>query len=179
MKERLISSLLSQEHRKETELKEMRKRVGDLEEFALSHFPSSLVQVTGEGKELATIGKETSFKLSLSSQVTSSLLFPIKHISCQLIDPHHQQIHCCITSTQPGVCTVKYTPTVHGPHHLRITIRDTNKIPGSPFTVCVLPSPEMKGVVQHTIPTVQRPWSVAVSKGGKVFMSEYNQCCIS
>ena len=178
MKERLISSLLSQEHRKETELKEMRRRVGDLEEFVLSHFPSSLVQVTGEGKELATIGKETSFELSLSSQVTSSLLFPVKHLSCQLIDPHHQHIHCSITSTQPGVCTVKYTPTLGGPHQLRITIRDT-EIVGSPFTIRVLPPPEMKGVVQHTIPTVQRPWGVAVSKSGNVVVSEYNRCCIS
>ena len=46
MKERLISSLLSQKQRKKTELKEMRRRVGDLEEFVLSHFPFPLVQVT-------------------------------------------------------------------------------------------------------------------------------------
>ena len=122
----------------ESELKEMRRRVGDLEKFVIS---STLVQVTGEGKELATAGKETSFELSISSHNASSLPFPIKHLSCQLTDPHHEQIHCSITSTQPGVCTVKYTPTLHGPHQLRITIRDTD-IPGSHFTVHVLPSPE-------------------------------------
>ena len=178
MKERLISALLSQEHRKEAELKEMRSRVGDLEEFVLSHFPSSLVQVTGEGKELATIGNESSFELNLSSQSASSFPFLFKHLSCQLTDPHHQHIHCSITSTQPGVCAVKYTPTVRGPHQLRITIRDT-KIPGSPFTVCVLPSTKMRGEVQHTITAVQGPWGVAVSKSGEVVVSEYNQCCIS
>ena len=178
MKERLISSLLSQEHRKGTELKEMRKRIVDLEEFVLSHFPSSLVQVTGEGKGLTTAGKETSLELNLSSQTASSLHFPIKHLSCQLTDPHQHNIHCSITSTQPGVCTVKYRPTLRGPHQLRITIRDT-EIAGSPFTVCVLPSPQMRGVVQHTITQINGPYGVAVSKSGEVVVSEHNSHCIS
>ena len=175
MKGRLISSLLSQEHRKETELKEMRRRVGDLEEFALSYFPSSLVEVIGEGKELATAGKEASFELNVTA---SSLPFPIKHLSCQLTDPHHQHIHCSITSTQPGVCTVKYTPTLHGPHQLRITFKDT-EIAGSPFTIRVLPSLEMRGVVQHTITGIDRPSDVAVSKSGEVVVCEYRNHCIS
>ena len=156
MKERLISSLLSQEQRKKTELKEMRRRVGDLEEFVLSHFPFPLVQVTGEGKKLATAGRETSFQLHLSSQTASSLLFLFQQISCQLTKPYHQHIHCSITSTQPGVCTVKYIPTLRGPHQLRITIRDT-EIAGSPFTVHVLPSPEMRGVLQNTITGTKSP----------------------
>ena len=177
IKEQLISSLLSQEHGKETELKEMRKSVRDLEEFVLSHFPSSLVQVTVEEKELATIGKEFSFELSLSSQVTSSLPFLFKHLSCQLTDPCHQHIQCSITSTQPRVCTVKYTPTLRGPHQLKITIRDT-EIPGSPFTVHVLPSPEMRGVVQHTILAVPGSYGVAVSKSGEVVVSEYFSHCV-
>ena len=178
VKEKLISSLLSHEQEKETELKEMKKRNGDLEEFVLSHFPSSLVQVTGEGKGLVTIGKKTSFELSLSSQMPLSILFLIKHLSCQLTDPHHQHIHCSITSTQPGVCTVKYTPTLRGPHQLRITIRDT-EIAGSPFTIHVLPSPEIRSVVQRIIPAVQKPWGVAVSKCGEVVVSDHCKHCVS
>ena len=122
---------------KESKLKEMR-RVGDLKKFDLSHFPFSELQVTGEGKEIATAGKETSLELSLFSQNALPLLFQLcKHLSCQLTDLHHQHTRCIITSTQPGGCTIKYTPTLHGPHQLRITIRDTD-IPGSPFTVHVL-----------------------------------------
>ena len=158
----------------------MRRRVGDLEELFLSHFPSSLVQVTGDGKELTTAGKETTFELSLSSKTASSLLFVglFKHLSCQLTDPHHQHIHCSITSTQPGVCTLKYTPTVRGPHQLRITIRNI-EILGSPFTVRVLPSLEMRGVVQHIITGINKPWGVAVSKRGDLVVSEHNNHCIS
>ena len=55
-KERFVSALLSQEESNKTELKEMRRRVRDLEEFVQSH---SLVQITGEGKELTAIGKES------------------------------------------------------------------------------------------------------------------------
>ena len=178
MKERLISSLLSQEHRKESEMKEMRRRVVQLMEFVLTQFPSSLVQVTGKGKELATVGKKTSIELSLQSETALSIPFLLEQISCQLTDPQHRYVPCSITFTQPGVCTVMYTPTLSGLHQLRITIRDNN-IPGSPYTVCVLPSPEMRGVVQHTITGVNKPYGVAVSKSGEVVVSEHSRHCIS
>ena len=116
--------------------------------------------------------------MSLSPQVTSSLPFPINHLSCKLTDPHHQHIPCSITSTQPEVCIVKYTPTVHGPHQLRIIVKET-EIEGSPFTVYVLLSPEMRGVVQHTHTGINRPRGVAMSRSGEVVVSEYWNHCIS
>ena len=164
-------------------MEKRRKMVADLE-TNLNSVCSSLVnqvQVTGEGKHVATVGKETSFEVSLpSSSATSSILFPIEQLYCQLSDPHHKRmrIRCSITSTRPGVCTVKYTPTLLGSHQLKITIRDTD-IPGSPFTVNVLPSPEMRGVVKHTISRVERPWSVAVSNSREVVVSETHGHCIS
>ena len=164
-------------------MEQRRRMVADLE-TNLNSVCSSLVnqvQVTGEGKSVATVGKETSFELSLSSpSATSSIPFPIEQLCCQLTDPHHQHIHCSITSTQPGVCTVKYTPTLPGPHQLRITIRDTD-IPGSPFTVnVVLPSSEIGGVVKHAITSgLGIPCGVAVSNSGEVVVSESYDCCIS
>ena len=156
----------------EIELKELRRRVGNLEEFVLL---SSLLQVN---RELATAGQATVFELSLSSHTASSLPFLFENLSCQLTAPHNQHIHCNITSTQPGVCTVKFIPSLRGPHQLRITIRDT-EIAGSPFTVHVLPSPEMRGVVQHTITGIKKPYGVAVSKSGEIVVSEYWNHCIS
>ena len=161
-------------------MEQRRRMVADLE-TNLNSVCSSLVnqvQVTGEGKNVATVGKETSFELSLSSpSATSSIPFPIEQLCCQLTDPHHQHIHCSITSTQPGVCTVKYTPTLPGPHQLRITIRDA-EIPGSPFTVnAVLPSPDVR--VKHIIGGLAKPMSVAVSSSGEVVVSETNGHCIS
>ena len=149
------------------EQRRSRRTVADLESSLYSSLANQ-VQVTEEGKNIATVSKETSFEISLSSP---SIPFPVEQLYCQLTDPHHQRIRCCITSTQPGVYTVKYTPTLPGPHQLRITIRDTD-IPGSPFAIHAMPSPEMRGDVKHIISGLNKPWGVAVSKNGEVVVSE-------
>ena len=175
MRERLISSLLSEEHRMDTELKEKKRRIGDLE-MALRPFLPSLVQVNGEGRERATVGQMTSIELSVP---ISSLPSPlVDQLSCQLTDPNSQHVECSITSTQPGMATVSYTPPLRGAHQLKITVGDTD-IPGSPFTVHVLPSLGMRGVPMNTITEVSGPWGVAVSESGEVVVSENIDHCIS
>ena len=174
----MISSLLSEEHRMETELKEEKRRIGDLR-IALRHFLPSLVQVNGEGRERATAGQMTSIELSVPSIVISSLFSPlVDQLSCQLTDPNSQHVECSITSTQPGMATVSYTPTLRGAHQLKITVGDTD-IPGSPFTVRVLPSLEMRGVPINIITGFSYPWDVAVSESGEVVVSELGDHCIS
>ena len=150
----------------ETELK---KKIGDFEEFNPSHFLASLIQVTGNSGQVVTAGNKTSIELCTSSQTSTPIPFPIKQLSCQLTDPQHQRVPC-------SVCTVTYTPTLRGRHQLRITINETD-IPGSPFTLHVLPSPEMRGVVQRTITGVSKPCDVAVSKSGEVVVYESSSCC--
>ena len=158
-----------------SELKEMRNWVRDLEEL-LNNLPS-LVQVTGEGKGFAVLGQETTIQLSIPFQDRLSLPFPIEQLSCQLTNPKSQRVPCHITHTQPGVCTLTFTPILLGPHQLKITIRDTD-IPGSPFTIRVLSSamtrmaPENRGMVQGTIHGVKYPYDVSVSGSGEVVVSE-------
>ena len=74
------------------------------------------------------------------------------------------------------MCTVTYTPTLRGPHQLRITINETD-IPGSPFTFDALPSPEMRGDVQHILTEVSRPCDVAMSRSGEVVVYESSSRC--
>ena len=168
----------------ESELKEMRRRIRDLEELLSVHLPSSLVQVTAEGKEVAVLGQETTIPLNISSKDTLSLLFPIRQLSWQLTNPKSQRVPCNIIHTQPKVYTLAFTPIVLGPHQLKITIRDTD-IPGSPFTIRVLSSammrmiPENRGMVQSTIRGVNKPCGVAVSNSGEVVVSAYMNDCIS
>ena len=167
--------------RQEAELVKNRDRIGELETLCQSQFPlsPSQVLVTGEGIKIATVGQEGTIQLKTSQSTPASLPFPIKQLSCQLTDPRHQRVPCSITSTQPGVCTVTYTPTLRGPHQLRITIRNT-KLMGSPFTIHVQPSLEMRGVVQRMITTVGYPYGVAVSTSGDIVVSKAGDAnCIS
>ena len=178
MRERLISSLQSEEHRMQTELKEKKRRIGDLE-MALRHFLPSQVQVNGEGRERATAGQMTSIGLSVPSIAISSLPSPlVDQLSCQLTDPNSQHVECSIASTQPGMATVSYTPTLRGAHQMKITVGDTD-IPGSPFTVRVLPSLEMRGVPINIIDGDSGPWGVALSESGEVVVSEHGNHWIS
>ena len=167
----------------DSELEEIRRRVRDLEELLIIHFPLSQVQVAREGKEVAVLGQETTVQLSLSSHDTRLLLpFPIEQLSCQLTNSKSQHVPCNITHTQPGVYTLTFSPVLLGPHQLKISIRDTD-IPGSPFTIRVLSSammrmvPENRGVVYDTIHGVQHPYGVAVSNSGEVVVSRSH--CIS
>ena len=128
----------------------------------------SLLQVTGDGKEWTFVNKETSIKLSFPSKNIPPLSLSLEQLSCQLTDPLNKQVPSTITPTQPaaGVCTVMYTPTIRGPHQLRIKIKDTD-IQGSPYSVNVLPEADSR-VVQRTFTKVKHPRSVAVSKSGDV-----------
>ena len=121
-------------------------------ETALGH----LIHVNGEGRGRVTAGQMTSIELSVPSQATLSFPFLLDQLSCQLTDLNSQHVECSITSTQPGMVTVSYTPTLRGAHQLKITVGDTD-IPGSPFTVHVLPSLEMRGVPINTITRVHDP----------------------
>ena len=92
----------------ETELKEKKRRIGDLK-IALRPFLPSLVQVNGEGKERATVGQMTSIELIVP---ISSLPSPlVDQLSCQLTDPNykhvpardgHYQLHSHTTWSPPA-----------------------------------------------------------------------------
>ena len=152
----------------------MGRRVREQEELLNVHFPSSQVQVTGEGKEVAYLRQETTIQLTISSKHV--LRFPTEQLSCQLMNPKSKHEPCYVTHTQPGTCTLTFIPFLLGPHQLKITIRGTH-IPGSPFTIHVLSMrmlPENRGVEQGTIHGVKYPFGVAVSSSGEVVVSEYH-----
>ena len=118
-------------------------------------------------------GQIASIILNVPTVAISSLPPPLsEQLSCQLTDPKSQHVECSITSTQPGMANVSYTPTLRGAHQLKITVGDTD-IPGSPFTVHVLPSLEMRGVPIKTITGVILPSGLAVSESGEVVISQH------
>ena len=134
----------------------------------------SMLQVTGNGKEWSIVNEKTSFEVSFPSQSAKPVPFLPEQLSYQLTDPSSKQVPCTITPTQPGVCTVMYTPTIRGPHQLSIKVKDTD-IQGSPFRVSVLPEAD-RVVMQHTITKVKDPQRVAVSKSDVVVCHELGRC---
>ena len=129
-----------------------------------------------------TAGKTISIDLIYRRFANLSLPFPLDKLSCQLTDPNSQLQHvqCDITPhTQPGMVTVRYTPTLRGVHQLKITVQGKIQ-PIVMNTYRVLPSLEMRiDVPINTITGVHRPYGVAVSKRGEVVVSEQGDHCIS
>ena len=138
------------------------------------------VVATGKGKEVAMAGQRTSFGLTTSFLATPHRILPSDlQLSCNLIAPSSSKpVECLITHTKPGHYSTQYTPTVRGPHQLRITLGGTD-ICDSPFTVNVLPSPDMRRQPLRTITGLKGPYRVAVGESGEVVVSEYDSPCIS
>ena len=145
-----------------------------------SYVLQKLIQVAAKGKP-KEVGQKTSFELTIIPSVPLSPNL----LSCQL-EAHNEGLNSSqlveyntITITQPGICTVHYTPTVHGPHQLRIAVGGSD-ILNSPFTVNILPSPEMRGHPLTAITRIRFPRDLAVSESGEVMMaSELYDHCIS
>ena len=92
-------------------------------------------------------------------------------LSCQLTAPGSSwHVECTITPTQSGGCSISYTPAVHGPHQMRITVGGTD-IPNSPFTIHI-PYTRDEGKRIDTIAGVVNPQGLAMSKNGEVMVCD-------
>ena len=126
-----------------------------------------LFATTGKGSESAMVGREASFKLWFNMYRP----LPLDLISCQLTSSTGSTA-CSIANTE---CTfgaqykVSYTAYSCGPHHLKMQVGGI-EVAGSPITVQVLPSPEMRGQPAHTVCDIKNLFGLAVTKEGTVFV---------
>ena len=136
--------------------------------------PSGFV-TTGKGSESAMVGRKASFNLRFRDICRP---FPLDLISCQLASSTGST-SCSIASTELGAqYKVSYTADSCGPHHLRIQVGGI-EVAGSPITVQVLPSPEMRGQPAHIVRGIQNPCGLAVTKEGTVFVcNEAGNCMV-
>ena len=154
--------------------KEVTQRCQKIGEVRLYPLPTSF-KASGKGMRSAMVDHKTSFQLipiTTSGDPTTSYgdLFPADSISCYLSDGS-QQSSCTVTKVEAGHYKITYTPVNRGPHQLRVLVEDTD-IPGSPFTVQVLPSPEMRGTPNQTIALTNPPYDVALGKQGKIAIDQ-------
>ena len=119
------------------------------------------------------VGKKSTISLDLQTQDESPLSVPLSVISCELSSADESQfISCDINETQSGNYNISFTPRTRGKHQLTIRLGGVN-IPGGPFTLHIIPSPEMRGKPVNIISGLNRPWGVAITKNEEIVVAEW------
>ncbi len=111
--------------------------------------------------------------LTLQSQDGSPFFLPLSLISSTLSSPGDtHSVKCDITQThQEGKYNITFTPSTRQ-DQLIVQVGGVD-IPDSPFTLPVIPPPEMKGKPVNIITGLSRPWGIAVCDNGDIVVSEY------
>ena len=130
-------------------------------------------------KNACYVGKKSTITLNLQAQDGSPLSVPLSLISCELSSADDSQfISCDINETQSGNYDTSFTPCTKGKHQLTIRLGGVN-IPGSPFTLHIIPSPEMRGKPVNIISGLRIPWGVVITKNDEIVLAECGPHCIT
>ena len=130
-------------------------------------------------KNACYVGKKSTITLKLQTQDESPLSVPLSLISCDLSSADDSQlISCDINETHSGNYDISFTPRTRGKHQLTIRLGGVN-IPGSPFTLRIIPSPEMRGKPVNIISGLNRPHGVVITKNEEIVVAEWSAHCIT
>ena len=110
--------------------------------------------------------------LTLQSQDGSPFSLPPSLISSTLFSPGNtHSVKCDITQTyQAGKYNITFTPLTRQ-DQLIVQVGGV-VIPDSPFTLPVIPTPEMRGKPVNIITGLNRPWGIAVRNNGDIVVAE-------
>ena len=130
-------------------------------------------------KNACYVGKKSTITLNLQTQDGCPLSVPLSLISCELSSADDSQlISCDINETQSGNYNISFTPRTRGKHQLTIRLGGVN-IHGSPFTLHIIPSPEMRGKPVNIISGLNRPFGVVITKNEEIVVAEWGAHCIT
>ena len=130
-------------------------------------------------KNACYVGKKSTITLKLQTQDGSPFSVPLSLISCELSSADDSQlISCDINETQSGNYDISFTPRNRGKHQLTIRLGGVN-IPGSPFTLRITTSPEMRGKPVNTISGLNKPYGVVITKNENIVAAEWSANCIT
>ena len=123
-------------------------------------------------KNACYVGKKSTITLNLQTRDGSPFSVPLSLISCELSSPDDSQLMSCnINETQSGNYDMSFTPRTRGKHQLTIRLGGVN-IPGSPFTLRITTSPEMRGKPVNIISGLNRPCGIVVTKNEEIVVAE-------
>ena len=130
-------------------------------------------------KNACYVGKKSTITLKLQTQDGSPLSLPLSLISCELSSAGDSQlITCDIKETQSGNYDISFTQRTRGKHQLTIRLGGVN-IPGSPFTLHITTSPEMRGKPVNIISGLNRPYGVVITKNEEIVVAECHAKCVT
>ncbi len=124
-----------------------------------------------------SVNHSTTATIALHSQ--DGLPFPLSLINCTLSSPGNtHSVKCDITPThQEGKYNITFTPSTR---HDRLIVQVGGvDIPDSPFTLPVIPTPEMRGKPVNTITGLNSPWGISVCDNGDIVVAENGAHCIT
>ena len=123
-------------------------------------------------KNACYVGKKSTITLKLQTRDGSPFSVPLSLISCELSSADDSRlISCDINETQSGNYDISFTPRIRGKHQLTIQLGGVN-ISGSPFTLHIIPSPEMRGKPVNIISGLNRPFGVLITKDKDIVVAE-------
>ena len=131
-------------------------------------------------KNACYVGKKSTITLNLQTQDGSPLSVPLSLVSCELSSAGDSQlISCDVNETQSGNYDISFTPPrTRGKGQLNIRLGGVN-IPDSPFSLHIIPSPEMRGKPVNIISGLNRPYGVVITKNEEIVVAEWSAHCIT
>ncbi len=128
-----------------------------------------------------TLAKQlsTATTLTLHSQDGSPFSLHPSLISSTFSSPGNtDSVKCDITQTNPeGKYNITFTPSTRQ-DQLIVQVGGVD-IPDSPFTLPVIPTPEMRGKPINTMTGLYMPWGIAVCDNGDIVVAQYGSHCIT
>ena len=158
---------------KSKKIEDVRKNIGEVR-------CSSSCKVRNIDHRLALVGKESTSTIVFEFPDGSPVPLSSSKISCYLTPPdNNQPLECKVKeSTQSGQYKVVFTPITRGLHKLHVKVDNINN-PGSPLSIPVSISPEMRGNPVKSITGLNKPWGIDVTDDGLMIVSEFSGHCIT
>ena len=152
------------------------KNIGEVDSFSFAD--NGNVKLSCLTTSMA--GRKVTATLSLQTKLGSPYKIPpFLPLTCHLISGDTSQaIVCDIKETEVGKYSVSFTPSSRGKHQLKIQVGGIN-IDGSPFSLDVVPSPEMRGKPVKIVTGFNGPQGVAVDKKEQLIVAENGSHCIT
>ena len=145
------------------------ENIGEVDSFSFADYHN--VKVSCPISSMA--GRKVTATLSLQTKLGSPYKIPPSlSLTCHLLSGDTSQaIVCDIKETEVGECCVSFAPSARGKHQLKIQVGDIN-INGSPFSLDVVPSPEMRGKPVKIVAGINEPWGVAIDTKEQLIVAE-------